>query len=1159
MTSFLTFELGRYLKKPFFYLPLLLTLCLGLFIGARLSFSAGPYVSATSPYAITQLIGLLSLSTIFFTTLFGAQILFREHDSGFSLLLYSTPLNVTTYLWSRLLCIFLLSLLFLALLITGLGIGQHLFSQHANQTPFQLRYYAHPFFWLATLNTFFCTAIVCTVAWLSRNKLMVYSAGLLLYIIYIIMLLYSGSPLMAGALPPSAESMARSALLDPFGLSAFYHQSINWSVTERNHLLFGLQGRMLVNRLSAFSLAITLLFLCWRRFRFRINTPALRVKNEAPFPATVTSSPLMHSRSRYPTYNALCSYVKTDLQFIIKSIPFLVISLLMIFYLSVELYSDLDQGIRLPEHYATSGKMVYRIISTFHGMFLLVLLFYTQELYHRSATLRFQLIEHSTPHGARVFLTAKWCSLSALILLFTLFMIATGITFQVLYHYPAIQWQVYAAVFLFNSLPLILTAGLLLILHHLIPNRYVALAVSGAFTLATASGFSRLLGLHHPLLRFQTAYQGYYSDLNGWGPYLEAFAWKMAFGLTLTLLLFQLTQNGRALFKSPRGLSLGILLLSCTLFLGQAIHSAWHPVSEQEQMDEQAAYEKHYKHYQHKPQPLVTHIQTSIHLFPEWNAYQIAGTYTLQNKSDTSIEHILFNGHDELTIVYAQLRTPHETLTITHHTQELHLKKPLRPAETITLQFKLAYQWNGFNGHKSFNAIIGNGSFMRLSNYFPRIGYQADYELEETNERQKRGLQAQAPLDDAENAPRRLNDFIYLDAVVSTAPDQTVIGCGELKKSWTQHQRRCFHFQTPEPIPFRFGFASGRYAVQSMQHKGRNINVYYHPTHSENVAYLLQNAKATLAYAEEQFGPYPYTRLSFAEISGFTDGFNATAYPGSIFMNERMAFHCNIKADRGQDVINELAGHEVAHQWWGNQQIHPAESPGAVMLTESFAMYTELMLLKKMHGTRYIASHLNLHESMYLNNRGYSPEPPLYKTGHNDVYLSYSKGLLSMYHLYRLLGEENVNHLLKTFLLNYRWPSVAPVSRDFLNLLYSQTEPTQHPLIKEWFEEVVTYALHIKPVTIRQNANSFSATVALKLQRFLEDGKGQQQETPFNGHITCRFRFKNGSTQTVRLKLRNNSVDTTLLLPQRPLELIPDPEYDLLLRKREATVLMSGY
>ena len=43
-------------------------------------------------------------------------------------------------------------------------------------------------------------------------------------------------------------------------------------------------------------------------------------------------------------------------------------------------------------------------------------------------------------------------------------------------------------------------------------------------------------------------------------------------------------------------------------------------------------------------------------------------------------------------------------------------------------------------------------------------------------------------------------------------------------------------------------------------------------------------------YCEANFGSYPFKTIRFAEISSFTKGFAATAYPATIYMVEDMIF-----------------------------------------------------------------------------------------------------------------------------------------------------------------------------------------------------------------------------------------------------------------------------
>ena len=86
------------------------------------------------------------------------------------------------------------------------------------------------------------------------------------------------------------------------------------------------------------------------------------------------------------------------------------------------------------------------------------------------------------------------------------------------------------------------------------------------------------------------------------------------------------------------------------------------------------------------------------------------------------------------------------------------------------------------------------------------------------------------------------------------------------------------------------------------------------------------------------------------------------------------------------------------------------------MLTESFAMYTELMLAKKMYGQKRVLENVNLHTGIYLNERNLETEKPLYKVNHNQTHLNYSKGMVVLYQLSEQIGEAKTNEALKNFL-----------------------------------------------------------------------------------------------------------------------------------------------
>jgi ABC-2 type transport system permease protein len=379
------------------------------------------------------------------------------------------------------------------------------------------------------------------------------------------------------------------------------------------------------------------------------------------------------------------------------------------------------------------------------------------------------------------------------------------------------------------------------------------------------------------------------------------------------------------------------------------------------------------------------------------------------------------------------------------------LAKPLQPGDSINMQFEIDYSWSPYNRHDPVNAIVENGSFMRISRYYPIFGYQAGNEIENEAERTRRKMAAATPLKKLEDSSVDDYGFINFEAVISTTEKQTAIGTGELVKNWTEKGRNYFHYRSPVPIPFRFAVSSAEYAVKRTTQNGISIEAYYHSTHAENVAHLVEEAKNTIVYCEKNFGKYPFKSIRFAEISGFTEGFAATAYPGSIFMSESVVFHADIRKDDKRDVINELAGHELSHAWWGNNQIAPEEREGSAMLTETLAMYTELMLYKQRHGDEAVKQVVAMHQSIYENGRIYSTNEPLYKVQPGNNYLAYNKGLVVMYELYKLIGEEKINTALRNFLTKHAFPNKPPTTVDLINAFLEVSNTAVHGKIKKLF------------------------------------------------------------------------------------------------------------
>lgn len=1054
MNTIFNFDIKNYSKQLPTYIVALLLFFFGCFAGANFNLTVGEGVYLNSPYTIGFMLGLLSLSIVFIATVAGTQLLFREWDARFELLLFSTTITKKQFTDGRFLSFYLLTLTGFLLLATGFIIGQTVRGGAEMQPGFNFSSYLYPLLLFGCINTFFVCSVLGIIVWLTKNKLLVAVSGLMLYILYMITLLFSGSPFMAQSMPQSLATQHISALADPFGLSAYFFVSKNFSVVQRNTILVPLSGALLMNRLFVTAVSFFLLFLSKIYFSITAAKGSKKKREETIAETTVpvVSKTATVSFSSSQQLKSIMSFLKTDLIYIFKGIAVIIAAILILFNLGMEMYAEIEKGIRLPQKYASSGLMASTILENLYLPGVLMVVYYANDLYWRSSISRFSMLENTTAFSASKFL-GHWLSSIVLIVFFTLLSILLGLAFQLGYHYPQIDWKPYAGVFVFNSFPLLLLAGFALLLNRLIPHKYLSLGATLVLALFTASPLAGKI-ITTSLLRFFTAFKGEYSDFNGYGTYMASFTQRLLFGLSVILSLWQAAGLiGTKRFSLQKFAVFALLIASCSFFALRFMNG-YEPKNKQLALEFAAGYEKKYRKYQTIPQPVITDVKTQVHLFPSTNSYTIEGDYTIKNKSNSPVQSILFNFADDLKIENAQYVSAPETINLSKHISEITLKQALAPNDTARLHFVLSYSWKPVNGHQPFNAIIENGSFMRISRYYPQPGYISDYELTDSIERKKFGLGAATPLKKMEDERTPANDYINLDMTIDTEKGQTAVGTGELTRHWSSYGRNYFQYKTPQPVPFRFAVSSAHYKVKSILHDSIKITVHYHPTHEENVDHLIDNAKLTLDYCRNNFGAYPYKSVTFAEVSSFTRGFAATAYPATIFMTEDMIFHANIKADKQQDVINELAGHELSHLWWGGNQINPDEREGAAMLTETMAMYTEMMLYKKMYGKEKMMERVKMHQQIYDAEKGFSNNEPLYKVTRGNTHISYSKSAVVMVQLSELIGEQRVNAALRNLLNAAKQSGVKPVSMDFINEILKVSEQQYHNQIKKLLMEI---------------------------------------------------------------------------------------------------------
>lgn len=1042
------------LKQIATQFALLAYLVLGFFTGFKFHINVGEGIAPNAPYSVGFMTGLLSLIIILIATLLAFSGLFKERDVHFDLIVFTTPIKKGDFALARFLSFFILTAFSFFILMLGYVIGLYMQTDEA-LAGFHLWHYVYPYLIFGVVNSLLVCSVLFFFAEKFQNKLLVAIAGLMLYITYMIVLMFSNAPFMAQSLPQSLWAQKISAITDVFGLSAYFYDAKDFSVFKRNHNIVSFNNILLINRLGTILLSLFILRLGVNAFSF---LPVFKKKFTKKQPKTslkkikLSSIPFTKATTLFTSktkQKALFSFVKIDFIYLYKSIPLISVSALLLFYVGVEMYGDIDMGIRLPQQYASSGLLAKTINETFYFIGALVVVYFTNDVFWRANASGFSIIQN-TSYYSKEQLLGHGISMVFLSVFLSGLMLLEAIIFQLIFKYPFIDWEAYFGVFVFNTLPLILFALLLLFINKLSKSKSVGLGISLLLFLLLVTPISKNI-LTNPLFRFLSGYKGAYSDFIGYGAYLISFIYRLVFGFSLVGLVFALYYLIKTKAKRHRLIVASVSCVCLGIVSGYSFLDGYISKDKDIEIAERVAYEKHYRAYQSLPQPTIKKVDTAIDLFPENQAYRIKGTYWLVNQYEEAIDSILISVPKDFEIQSLVFSYKNETIKLDRAISEISLKQALQAQDSAKLTFNLTYEWQAVNGHNPFNAILKDGSFMRISRFFPQLGYDASQELSDKTIRKQQALGAATTLKPFDAEKTSIDDFIALDMQISTDENQIAVGTGELVSHWKGTDRNYFKYQA-EAIPFRFAVASANYEVKKTQHEDVSIEVLYHPMHENNVDHLIENTKLSLDYCTKYFGPYPFSSIQFAEVSSFTQGFAGTAYPGVIFMTEHMTFNANLAGSHNQDVINELAGHEVAHFWWGTNQIDPDYREGYALLTESLAMYTEMMIYKKMYGKDKMLERLKVHKQIYDAEKGFSQDLSLLKASKDNAFISYSKGAMVFVELSELLGEEKLNLALRSFLTKHAYPKAKPTSTDLLQEILKISHKGLDQKIKRMFE-----------------------------------------------------------------------------------------------------------
>lgn len=1128
--EFFLFELKLRLKSISTYVFFVLAAFVP-FLSVASRYFGGPAgvgkVALNGPWAVLLITTQVMLfGSILIAAIFGPAIL-RDFQGDTYQLVFTKPVSKFAYLGGRWAGSMVTAIFVFSGIIFGLFLGTLMpWADHLRILRNDFAVYFQIFASIGIVQIFFLGSLFFCVAALTRNIVVVYLQGVALFAFYLIELIV--------VITSNKLERLWASVVDPLGLILVQSLTRYWTVVEKNSLVPHWTGAFLYNRLlwigvGAVSLAValTLFPMSAEVLGSRRSTKvadAAREEEEGEKKARRIVGGLPQVKQIFgtgTTWRQLISLTRLRLFNIVREIPFwAILFIMMVFVLVNGHFAGNNNGVDVwPVTF-----LVVSIVSGTSGLFLFIIItLYTGEVIWRERDVRFEQIHDSLPLRDWTDFVSKFLALALVQTLLVTVILLSGVLSQATSGYFRFELGHYAKEIYLVYLPQLLMVILLaLFLQTVLSNKFVAHGIVVGFFVLIPTLYSS--GIENRLYLYGEITPYTYSDMNGYGHFVQALFWVTTYWLSVggLLAVFAVVFSRRGTDQSfaarlkrarPRMARLafaGVVFLLLTGTSGAVFFYNTHILNRFETAKENrhrtAEYERRYKNYQRLAQPKVTAVDVAVDIYPERRSLAATGNYTLLNHSDKPIDEVHISDPRESVQEVSFDRGSKQTLGDKEHFYSIYkLDTPLQPNETLKMNFRVGYTSRGFKDGNERAELAYNGTFFDRD-YFPFIGYNTSNEIDDPVRRREEKLpplEEMAPPGDPYYSNVNLfttdSEWVTFHAVVSTSADQIAVAPGYLKREWTENGRHYFDYDMGDArINNFFSFLSGRFSVKRDKWKNVDIAIYYNPGHEFNLDKMMDASKTGLDYYEKNFSPFQFQEfrvLEFPRYRGF-----AQSFPTTVPYSEDIGFIERLKKPDDIDLLYFVTAHELAHQWWGHQLIG-SRTQGSNMMSESLAEYSALTVMSKKYGEDMLRKDLRYELDRYLRGRAGETrkEPPLVLV-QREPYVWYQKGALVMFALADYIGEDKVNLALRNFLEKNRYATGPfPDTRGFVAALREQTPPELQYVITDMFESIVLYNNRAVSATYVETPDKkYKVTLKVSSQKRSADGSGN--ETPMTLH-----------------------------------------------------------
>ncbi len=1151
------FEIVYRLKRPASYLYFLILFIMVFFAIASDQVTIGDQTGnmlRNSSLVIFRITSIMSAFGIIIMSAIMSPPVLKDFEHDTWNFLYAYPLNKFSYLAGRFLGSYMYALFVFSAIPLGILAGSFFadyfgWFPHEKFAAFNIGSYFKPFVIVILPNALFSGAIFFTLSTLSRKIIYSYLGNVLLLVLYV----WGMSQLS------ELDNRFIAALADPFGIIPLMDVTRYWTPADVNTLQVPVNASFLLNRLIWTTVGLIMLAIVYFRFRFSVQASLNKTTKKTILSETTEKRKFLKLTSpkiEFSTIQALKNSISLgwlDFTNVLKSIAFIGI-------VFAGLLLMLSNVVNTGNYMGTNTfPVTYQLLESTGGNFSLIILiiitFYAGELVWQEKKLRIDSITDPLPVQNWVYSSSKifgmFLILSFLLIVLMIFCLLS----QVFMGFFSFNFSLYFTELFTIQLPNYFFISLLaLLVQTIIPNKLSGHFVMVVYYIIVFVAMPQM-NLEHYLYRFPQTPGSPYSDMNGFGHFLQAVRWFQVYwgfaAILIALIINILWRRGnedsfKSRFRSaasnlskPIKVALavslaGFVLTGGYIFYNTNILNKFYNSKTLEKL--QADFEKKYKKYEKIAQPRIVAVNVNVDIFPYERNFSAKGSYILKNNTRKSIDSIHISINNDMIIRSFEIGSASEII----YSDKifgyyiLKLPKPVIPGDSVEFTFNIEYISKGFKNNRNETTIAYNGTFINNQQFFPRIGYQYDSELSDKDDRKKYGLPPKARMPDVNDLEARKNtylgtdaDWVRFEATVSTVSDQVALAPGYCIKEWTENGRKYSHFKMDSRILNFWSFLSARYEIKKDKWKDVNLELYYQKGHEYNIDKMFKSMKNSLSYYTSNFSPYQYKQLRIIEFPRYSSF--AQSFPNTIPFSEGIGFIANLKDPEDIDYVYYVTAHEIAHQWWAHQVIG-GNVQGATLMSESFSQYSALMVMEKEYGKDQMTKFLKYELDQYLRGRMTEPEKerPIMLC-ENQQYIHYAKGSLVMYALRDYMGEDSLNKVLARYIRKTALqPPPFTNSIEFLNELRPSLPDSLKYLIKDLFETITVFSNTAKEFSYRKlSSNAYEVTLQTESHKFRADSLGFETEIPLNDYIDIGIfgkEIKNGKKHEKVLYMQKHKI-----------------------------------